>query len=102
MSKPLSAVVSMFITEGVYGRRRQGLDHKQPKHLHGVLHDQFETATETFILQLLRGEGGSISQLSPFLAVCPQFTVLRLQVLSDGGGGVHVFQVISFAVSHFP
>ena len=82
---PFSAVATMFITEGVYGRRRQGLDHKQPKHLQDVLHNQFETTTETFILQLLRVEGGSISQLSPFLPVCPQFPGLRLQVLREGG-----------------
>ena len=36
---PFSAVVSI-ITEGVYGRRRQGLDHRQPEHLQGVLHNQ--------------------------------------------------------------
>ena len=70
---PFSAVVTMFITEGVYGRRRQGLDHKQPKHLKSVLHKQIETTAKTFRLQVLRGGGGSISQLSPFLLVCPQF-----------------------------
>ena len=77
----------MFITEGVYGRRRQGLDHKKPKHLQGVLHNQFDTTAETFRLQLLRGEGGSISKLSPFLPVCHQFPGLRLEVLREGGGG---------------
>ena len=66
---PFSAVVSMFITEGVYGRRRHGLDHKQPKHLQGVLHNPFETAAEAFRVQLLGGEGASISQLSPFLVM---------------------------------
>ena len=30
---PFSAVVSVIITEGVYGHRRRGLDHTQPKHL---------------------------------------------------------------------
>ena len=113
---PFSALVSMFITEGVYGCRRQGLDHKQPKHLQCVLHNQFETNAETFRVQLPReggrgvpfpslphscqyalnfppldyryseGGGGSISQLSPFLPVCPQFPGLRLRVLREGGG----------------
>ena len=88
MSKPLLSCSRMFITEGVYGRRHQGLDHKQPKHLRGVLHNQLETTAETFRLQLLRGEGGSISQLSPFLPVFPQFPGLRLQVLRGGGGSI--------------
>ena len=62
---PFSVVVSMFITEGVYGRRRQGLDHKQPQHLQGVLHNQVETTSETFRLQLLTGGGGVPSPRFP-------------------------------------
>ena len=68
---PFSAVVTMFITEGVYGRRRQGLDHKQPKHLKSVLHKQIETTAKTFTLQVPRGGGGFHFRPFPVLASMP-------------------------------
>ena len=37
---PFSVVVTVFITERFYGRRRHGLNHTQPKHLKDVLHNQ--------------------------------------------------------------
>ena len=37
---PFSVVVSAFFIEGVCGRRRQGLDHTQLKHLKDVLHNE--------------------------------------------------------------
>ena len=70
---PFSAVVSMFIIEGVYGRRHQGLDHKQPKHLKGVLHNQIEVVRYTAVNN--KGEmqeiaivfrGGFVFSVTPF------------------------------------
>ena len=88
---PFSAVVSMFITQGVFGRRRQGLDHKQPKHLEGVLHDQIETTAKTFRLQKLRG-GGFHFPAFPVLASMP--SISRSPLVGDSGrsmilGGGH-------------
>ena len=39
------SAVGSIITEGVYGRRRQGLDHTQPEHLQGVLHNHIDIIT---------------------------------------------------------
>ena len=74
----------------------EGLDHKQPKHLRGVLHNQFETAAEIFRVRLLGGEGGFIFQLPPFLPVCPQFRGLRLQVLRERRGGGSISKLSPF------
>ena len=79
---PFSSVVSMFIIEGVYGRRRQGLDHKEPKHLKGVLHNQIQVVRYTAVNNkgemqeiaiVYRGRGGFVFSVTPFFL---------------GGGGV--------------
>ena len=89
---PFSAVVSMFITEGVYGHRRQGLDHQQPKHLKGVMHNEIETIAKTFRLQVLRGGGGFHFPAFPVLASMP--SISRSPLVGDSGrsmilGGGH-------------
>ena len=74
---PFSAVGSI-ITEGVYGRRRQNLDHTQPEHLQGVLHNHIETTAKCLC------QCASLRSWSKLQRWCPNYT--QVCTLAEPGG----------------